>query len=154
MIDLSDPRVASRHQYRTRPCGERRVDVAADIADHQALIRSDSQLVSGRRDQAWLRLTAPAARIGRVRTDLPGVERTEQLFHARIDLRQFIGVDQAPGDPGLVTDHANGDTLTAQLIERTPSARHRPDPVRIGQIGHIFDQGAVPIEEHRARPFG
>jgi aminoglycoside phosphotransferase len=41
MIDFAHLGVASRYQYRTRPRRECRVDVAAYITDHQAVMRSD-----------------------------------------------------------------------------------------------------------------
>src|SRR5215211_6591146 len=89
-----------------------------------------------------------------MRADLPGVEGTEQRIDAGIDLGKFLGIDQPARHAGLVTHDSDRNALTPELPERTPRTWHRTDTPRIGEIGHVFDQGSVPIEEDGLRLAG
>src|SRR5215208_5534891 len=83
-----------------------------------------------------------------MRADLPGVERTQQRLHSGIDTGKFVWIDPSAGDAGLVAHHADSHALAPELVEGTPGARHWLDSPRVSEIGHIFDQGSIPIEEH------
>ena len=98
MINFADLGVPGGHQHRSRPSRQRGIHIGADVADHQALVRSDAQFAGGRYHQAWLGLAAAAAGVRIVRAHLPGVEGTQQRFHPRIDLRQLVRIDQPAGD--------------------------------------------------------
>jgi len=131
MIDFADPGVPRGHQHRSRPSRKRRIDVTADVADHEAVTRSDAQLAGGRSYKARLGFAAAAASVRSVRAHLPGVEGTQQRFHPGIDLREFVRVDQPAGDAGLVADHTDCDAVATELIQGASSARHGPDPLGV-----------------------
>ena len=43
MIDFADLGVPGGHQHRSRPSRQRGIHIDADVADHEALVRSDAQ---------------------------------------------------------------------------------------------------------------
>ena len=65
---------------------------------------------------------------------------------------QRLGTDQSASHPGLIADHADRNAAPAQVAEHAAGARHRADARRVGQVGHVGDQGAVAVEQDGLGP--
>jgi hypothetical protein len=150
MIDFIDLGVSRWHEDGSGSGSQRRVDVTANVADQQAFTGSEAELSGGRGHHSRLGFAATAVGIGRMRANLPGVEGTEQRLHSGIDPSKLIGIDQPAGDAGLVAHYPDCDALASELVKGTPGSRYWLDSPRVGEIGHVFDQGSVSVEEHGA----
>ncbi len=64
--------------------GDRRIDVAGDVADHNALVRRNLERRKRLFYQSRLRFSASAAVGAGVRADEPSVERPDAGFDARM----------------------------------------------------------------------
>src|SRR5512133_108457 len=148
MINFVDLGISRWHEDGSGSGRERRVDVAANVANQQAFTRSQAELSGGGGHHSRLGFAARAAGVRRMRADLPGVEGTEQRLHSGVDASKLIGIDQPAGDTGLVAHYPDGDALAAQLVEGAPGSRHGLDSPWVSEIRHVFDQGSISIEEH------
>ena len=113
MINFVDLGMSRWHEDGSSSGRQRRVDVAANVANQQAFTRSQAELSGGGGHHSWLGFAARAAGVGRMRADLPGVEGTEQRLHSGVDPSKLIGIDQPPGDAGLVAYYADRDAPAA-----------------------------------------
>jgi hypothetical protein len=152
MINFVDLGMSRRHKDGSSSGRQRRVDVAANVANQQAFTRSEAELSGGGGHHSRLGFAARAAGVRRMRADLPGVEGTEQRLHSGVDASKLIGIDQPARDTGLVAHYPDGDALAAQLVEGAPGSRHGLDSPWVSEIRHVFDQGSISIEEHGPGP--
>jgi|SRR6188472_3003610 len=154
MIDFGKLGVSRWHQDGSGSGRQRRLNVAANIADQQAVSRSKAEFSGGRGHHSRLGFPATAAGVGSVRANLPSVEGAQQRLHSGIDPSKLIGIDQATGDARLVAHYPDSDALASQLVEGAPRSGQRLDSPWVGKIGHVFDQGSISIEEHGPRLAG
>ena len=62
------------------------------------------------------------------------------------------GVEQTPGDAGLVADDADRDACRADTLQRLRRAGHGAHRVGVAVVGDVDDEGAVAVEQHRTGP--
>ncbi|GAA2056439.1 hypothetical protein GCM10009779_52600 [Polymorphospora rubra] len=83
-----------------------------------------------------------------MRADLPGVERAEQLVDPGVDPGQVRRAEVAPGQPGLVGDHAEPQPGGAQPVECLPGTVDGSYPVGVAVVRHVVHERAVAVEQH------
>ena len=153
---LGRPGLRGRHQHAAGPGRARRLDVGADVADHHALVRGHAEL--GRRRPAPCQ--APGLRQPHPSLSPCGHSRTASNGPSSASTRAFTAsasarLNQPAGDARLVGDHRR-PAVPCRRAARTAAAAPGIGSTSAGiaVVGHVADQRAVPVEQHRPRPRG